>query len=224
MATRLTTAAQDAALRGVGRVDAMQVRPLDILGAWEFVPVLHGDARGQFAEWYKQDVFTDNVGYPLHVAQSNLSVSARGTLRGIHFALVPPSQAKYVFCPKGAILDVVADVRTGSPTYGQHEIVRLDATDRHALYVGEGLGHGFYALEDDTTVTYLVTAPYAPARELEVHPLDPALGIAWPREVEPLLSAKDLAAPTLAEANAQGLLPSYEECLAYYDSLRGRGQ
>lgn len=202
----------------------MRVRQLDILGAWEFVPVLHGDARGHFAEWYKEDVFTDAVGHPLHVAQANLSVSARGTLRGIHFAQVPPSQAKYVFCPRGAILDVVVDLRTGSPTYGQHEVVRLDATDRHAIYLAEGLGHGFYALEDDTTVTYLVTAPYNPVRELEVHPLDPALRIAWPQDIQPVLSAKDLAAPTLAEASAQGLLPSYDECLRYYQSLRGLGQ
>jgi dTDP-4-dehydrorhamnose 3,5-epimerase len=202
----------------------MRVRQLDILGAWEFVPVLHGDARGQFAEWYKETVFTEAVGHPLHVAQSNLSVSAKGTLRGIHFAQLPPSQAKYVFCPRGAILDVVVDLRAGSPTYGQHEMLRLDATDRHALYLAEGLGHGFYALEAATTVTYLVTAPYNPGRELEVHPLDPALGISWPQQVEPLLSAKDLAAPTLAEANAKDLLPSYDECLAYYDSLRGLGQ
>ena len=202
----------------------MRVRPLDILGAWEFIPVVHGDARGQFAEWYKETVFTEAVGHPLRVAQSNLSVSAKGTLRGIHLAQVPPSQAKYVFCPRGAILDVVVDVRTGSPTYGQHEIVRLDDTNRHALYVAEGLGHGFYALEDDTTVSYLVTAPYTPDRELEVHPLDPALAIAWPQEIEPNMSAKDLAAPTLDEAADKGLLPSYDECLAYYESLRGRGQ
>jgi dTDP-4-dehydrorhamnose 3,5-epimerase len=202
----------------------MDVRPLDIAGAWEFTPKQHGDARGLFAEWYKEDVFRDNVGYPLHVAQSNLSVSARGTLRGIHFAQLAPSQAKYVFCPKGSILDVVVDIRPGSPTYGQHEIVRLDDVDRKALYIGEGLGHGFYAEQDGTAVTYLVTAPYTPSREFEVHPLDPALAIPWPQDVEPLLSPKDLAAPTLAEAKDQGLLPQYEECLAFYDSLRGRGQ
>jgi dTDP-4-dehydrorhamnose 3,5-epimerase len=202
----------------------MDVRPLDIAGAWEFTPRQHGDSRGLFAEWYKQDVFTDAVGYPLSMAQSNLSVSAKGTLRGIHFAQLAPSQAKYVFCPQGSILDVVVDLRVGSPTYGQHEIVRLDDVDRKALYIGEGLGHGFYAERDGTTVTYLVSAPYAPSREFEVNPLDPALAIAWPQDVEPLLSAKDVAAPTLQEAADQGLLPVYEECLAFYDSLRGRGQ
>ncbi len=202
----------------------MDVRALEISGAWEFTPKQHGDSRGLFAEWYKEDVFTDNVGYPLHVAQSNLSVSAKGTLRGIHFAQLAPSQAKYVFCPQGSILDVVVDLRVGSPTYGQHEIVRLDDVERKALYLGEGLGHAFYAEQDGSTVTYLVTAPYAPTREFEIHPLDPALNIAWPQDIEPLMSAKDLAAPTLAEAKDQGLLPVYEECLAFYDSLRGRGQ
>ena len=202
----------------------MDVRPLDIVGAWEFSPRQHGDARGLFAEWYKEDVFTDAVGYPLNVAQANVSVSAVGTLRGIHAARVPPSQAKYVFCPRGSVLDVVVDLRTGSPTYGQHEIVRLDDVDRKALYIGEGLGHGFFAEQDHSTVTYLVSAPYDPVHEFEIHPLDPALGIDWPRDIEPTLSAKDLAAPTLQEANDQGLLPSYEECLTYYDSLRGRGQ
>jgi dTDP-4-dehydrorhamnose 3,5-epimerase len=202
----------------------MQVRALDIRGAWEFTPVQHGDARGLFAEWYKELVFTEAVGHPLHVAQSNLSVSSAGTLRGIHFAQLAPSQAKYVFCPKGSILDVVVDLRAGSPTYGEHELVRLDDVDRRALYLAEGLGHAFYAEQDGSTVTYLVSAPYAPEREFGVHPLDPTLGIPWPQDLEPLLSPKDLEAPTLKEAADQGILPSYEECLAFYDTLRGRGQ
>jgi dTDP-4-dehydrorhamnose 3,5-epimerase len=202
----------------------MKVRALDIHGAWEFTPQQHGDARGLFAEWYKEPVFTEAVGHPLHVAQSNVSVSSAGTLRGIHFAQLAPSQAKYVFCPRGSILDVVVDLRTGSPTYGQHEVVRLDDVDRKALYLAEGLGHGFYAEQDGSTVTYLVTAPYAPTREFGIQPLDPALGIAWPQDLEPLLSPKDVAAPTLEDAAQQGILPTYDECLAFYETLRGRGQ
>ena len=202
----------------------MDVRALEISGAWEFTPRQHGDSRGLFAEWYKEDVFLEHVGHPLHVAQSNLSVSAKGTLRGIHFAQLAPSQAKYVFCPQGSILDVVVDLRVGSPTYGRHEVIRLDDVDRKALYLAEGLGHGFYAEHDGSTVTYLVTAPYTPSREFEVHPLDPALAIAWPQDIEPLMSPKDLAAPTLEQAKARGLLPEYGECVAFYESLRGRGQ
>jgi dTDP-4-dehydrorhamnose 3,5-epimerase len=143
-------------------------------------------------------------------------------LRGVHFADVPPSQAKYVTCVRGAVLDVVIDIRVGSPTYGQWEAVRLDDDTRHAVFLAEGLGHAFMALTDDATVVYLCSAGYAPEREHGIHPLDPALGIEWPEGIEPLLSPKDEQAPTLAEAERQGLLPSYETCLAYYEELRGR--
>jgi len=148
-------------------------------------------------------------------------------LRGIHFADVPPGQAKYVTCPKGAVLDVVVDIRVGSPTFGVWDTVLLDDVDRRAIYLGEGLGHAFFSLEDDSTVMYLCSTGYSPGREHGVHPLDPAIGIEWPttdrqgRPVAPQLSAKDTAAPTLAEAEAQGLLPRYDEVTAYVESLRG---
>jgi len=92
------------------------------------------------------------------------------------------------------------------------------------VYVGEGLGHAFLALEDGTAINYLLSEPYAPGREHGVHPLDPALGIAWPDDVEPVLSDKDRAAPTLAEAEAAGLLPSYDACQAYVAELAARGR
>jgi dTDP-4-dehydrorhamnose 3,5-epimerase len=151
------------------------------------------------------------------------SVSRRGSLRGIHYADVPPSQAKYVTCVRGAVLDVVVDIRVGSPTFGQWESTLLDDVDLKAIYVAEGLGHAFIALSDEATVTYLCSAPYAPRREHGINPLDPALGITWPSDIEPLLSAKDAEAPSLEEARAQGLLPSYDECLAFYAELRTRG-
>jgi dTDP-4-dehydrorhamnose 3,5-epimerase len=141
-------------------------------------------------------------------------------LRGIHFADVPPGQAKYVTCTSGAALDVVVDIRVGSPTFGTWDSVLLDGTDRRAIYVAEGLGHAFLALSDQTVITYLCSAGYAPGREHGVHPLDPALGIAWPAGVQPLLSPKDAAAPTLADAENAGLLPSYADCVAYYRTLR----
>jgi dTDP-4-dehydrorhamnose 3,5-epimerase len=150
-----------------------------------------------------------------------MSVSARGTVRGIHFADVPPGQAKYVTCVAGAVLDVVVDIRVGSPTFGQWESVRLDTVERRAVYLSEGLGHGFCALEDGSTVVYLCSEGYAPQREHEVHPLDPGIGIDWGLPVAELrLSDKDSAAPTLAEARESGLLPSYDECVAYRAVLR----
>jgi dTDP-4-dehydrorhamnose 3,5-epimerase len=196
----------------------VKIRPLSIDGAWEITPVQHGDPRGLFMEWYRFDHLAEAVGHPLRLAQGNLSVSARGVVRGIHFADVPPSQAKYVSCVRGAVVDVVVDLRSGSPTFGQHELVRLDEVDRRAVYLAEGLGHGFCALTDDATLNYLCSETFAPTREHAVHPLDPELGIVWPAD-EPQLSAKDAAAPTLAEWIANGGLPDYEECQNYYASL-----
>ncbi|MCW2941153.1 MAG: dTDP-4-dehydrorhamnose 3,5-epimerase, partial [Actinomycetia bacterium] len=147
------------------------------------------------------------------------SVSARGVLRGIHFADVPPGQAKYVTCVAGAILDVAVDLRVGSPTFGAWEAVRLDDVSRKGLYLAEGLGHAFLALTDQATVVYLCSEPYNPTGEHGVNPLDPEIGIAWPAGIEPLLSPKDAAAPTLAQAREAGLLPDYEQCTKFYRNL-----
>ena len=198
----------------------VSIRALSIAGAWEFAPRVHEDDRGVFLESYRADVLEDAIGHRLHVAQVNQSVSRRGTVRGIHFADVPPGQAKYVTCPRGTILDVVVDIRVGSPTFGRWESVRLDETDRRAVYVAEGLGHAFMALTDEATVNYLCSEPYAPGREHGVNPLDPAIGIDWPTDIAPRVSAKDADAPTLEEAGRDGLLPSYAECLAFYEQLR----
>lgn len=198
----------------------MQIEELPIEGAWVVTPRIHGDDRGAFLEWFKDPVFHEAVGQRLDLAQANCSVSARGVVRGIHFADVPPSQAKYVTCVKGAVLDVIVDIRVGSPTFGQWTSVLLDDRDRRAVYLSEGLGHGFASLADGSTVVYLCSEPYAPTREHEVHPLDPALGIDWQLAgTEPELSGKDAAAPTLAEAAERGLLPTWEECTAYRDAL-----
>ncbi|MET7732514.1 dTDP-4-dehydrorhamnose 3,5-epimerase [Streptomyces sp. NPDC005402] len=197
------------------------MRELGIAGAWVHEPKVFPDARGSFHEWFKGADFAESTGHGLNLAQANCSVSSRGTLRGIHFADVPPSQAKYVKCVRGAVLDVIVDIRTGSPTYKQWEAVRLDDVDHHSVYLSEGLGHAFMALTDDATVVYLCSEGYAPQREHGIHPLDPELGIEWPSGLTPVLSDKDSAAPTLAEAEAKGLLPSYEACQAYQARLRG---
>jgi len=203
----------------------VQVDELKVPGAWSFTPRQFPDPRGVFLEWFKAQVLEQAVGHPLTVKQANHSVSSRGTLRGVHFADVPPGQAKYVYCTRGAVLDVVVDLRVGSPTFGVSDAVRLDDVDRRGVYLSEGLGHAFLSLTDDANVTYLCSEPYSPTGEHGVHPLDPALGLNWPADVEPLLSEKDAAAPTLAEAEQQGLLPSYDACVRFYESLRsGSGQ
>jgi len=204
----------------------MDYRELSIEGAWEITPQRHGDQRGMFLEWFKEPSFVGQLGHSFGLAQANLSVSAAGVLRGIHFADVPPSQAKYVTCPKGAVLDVVVDIRVGSPTFGTWDSVLLDDIDRRAVYLSEGLGHAFLSLEDGSTVVYLCSEPFTPAREHGINPLDPAIGIDWPtvaRDGSPLtydFSAKDEAAPMLADAVDAGLLPSYEAAKAYRAGLK----
>jgi dTDP-4-dehydrorhamnose 3,5-epimerase len=200
----------------------VRVRELAIRGAWEFTPQQFGDDRGMFLEWFKGDEFRDLVGRDLDLRQANMSVSAAGVIRGIHFADIPPGQAKYVTCPKGAVFDVVVDIRVGSPTFGAWDAVLLDDVDRRAVYVSEGLGHGFCSLEDGSVVTYLCSAGYAPSREHGIAALDRAVGIDWPsraRGGSPLtheLSAKDAAAPTLRQAAETGLLPAYADASAYF--------
>ena len=201
----------------------MEIRELTVPDAWELTPRQFPDDRGTFLEYYKADVLEQAVGHRLDLAQANCSVSARGVVRGVHFADVPPSQAKYVTCLSGAVLDVVVDIRVGSPSFGTWDAVRLDDVDRRALYLAEGLGHAFMALTDGAVVAYLCSAPYAPGREHGVHPLDPALALPWPDDVAPLLSPKDAEAPTLLEAQAAGLLPTYEDCQAFYAELREKG-
>lgn len=203
----------------------MQVRELSVPGSFEITPRIHADDRGAFLEWFRSDRFEEMTGHPFTLAQTNCSVSSAGTLRGIHFAELPPGQAKYVSCLSGAVLDVVVDIRVGSPTFGAWDSVLLDDVDRRAIYLGEGLGHAFMALEDNSVVTYLCSAPYAPGREHGVHPLDPAVGITWPTEardgspLRPLLSPKDEVAPKLADAQAAGVLPTWEAAQAYVRGL-----
>lgn len=204
----------------------MTYRELTIPGAWEITPLQHGDPRGVFLEYFQGCPFLDEVGHGFDLQQANCSVSAAGVLRGIHYADVPPGQAKYVTCARGAVLDVVVDTRWGSPTFGKWDSVLLDDVDRRAIYLSEGLGHAFVSLEDDSTVLYLCSTGYAPGREHGIHPLDPEIGIDWPtadragRPLSVLLSDKDLSAPTLAGAARQGLLPRHSEVSAYAESLR----
>lgn len=197
----------------------MDVRELAIPGVLEFTPRQFGDARGLFLEWYRADRLAEVTGHQLSLAQANLSVSARGVVRGIHYAEVPPGQAKYVICPTGQVLDVVVDIRVGSPTYGQWDSVLLDDTDRRAIYLPEGIGHGFCALSELATVVYLCSTPYAPDREHTVNAFDPELGIDWGTD-QPTMSDRDQTAPTLAEAERAGLLPDYQQCLSFTESLR----
>lgn len=198
----------------------MQVRELSVPDAWEITPLVRGDERGDFLEWYRFDRLEEATGRSIELRQANTSVSKRGVVRGIHYADIPPSQAKYVTAMHGAVLDFVIDIRVGSPTFGQWDSVVLDDTDRKAVFLSEGLGHAFIALTDDAVVSYLVTDTYAPTREHGISPSDPSVGLVFPPDAgEPLLSAKDLAAPSLEEARSAGLLPTWNDAKAFYAAL-----
>ncbi len=190
----------------------MQISPLPIPGAYVVEPRIHNDPRGSFHEWFRGDMLYEKTGLRFPVEQANWSVSTRGTIRGIHFAQFPLSQAKYVTCPQGAIWDVVVDIRVGSATYGKWTAVELTETNRKAVVISEGLGHAFMALAESTTAMYLCTTTYNPTREKGVLPTDSDINIQWPLSYKPILSAKDAQAPTLKQAHSQGILPSVEDC------------
>jgi epimerase EvaD len=192
----------------------MEYRKLKVEGAVEFVPRLFPDERGQFAAPYQQSVFAAAVGRPFFpVAQTNWSVSQRGALRGIHFTAAPPGSMKYVYCAHGSFIDMVVDLRVGSPTFGAWDATHIDSREPRAVYLPAGLGHALLSLEDGTVVTYLWSEEYAAENEFGISALDPVVGLPIPDDIDIILSERDRNAPSMAEARAQGILPSYADCL-----------
>jgi dTDP-4-dehydrorhamnose 3,5-epimerase len=196
----------------------MRFRPLGVEGAWEITPRQIPDERGLFAEGFRADLLAEHTGHPMVVRQTNISISVVGAIRGIHYASLPTSQAKYVTAVAGAFLDYVVDIRVGSPTFGHYDVVRLDTLNRRAVYVSEGLGHMLVCLDAGTAV-YLCSSTHEPSREKGLTPFDEQVAIPWPPGLDPIVSDRDRRAPTLAQAGAAGLLPDYAECLAFRQSL-----
>ncbi len=186
----------------------MEFKSLGIEGAWAAESPVWGDERGFFREWFKLADISKMAGRDFSVEQANISSSARGVVRGIHYSLAEGGQAKWVTCVNGLIRDVIVDIRPASPTYGKSVVVELSGALGNAVLIGEGLGHAFVSLEDASIVAYLVSSPFSPTNEYEVNPLDPELGIEWGLPVGELrLSPKDAAAPSLAERLNQNKLP-----------------
>jgi epimerase EvaD len=200
----------------------MKARRLAVEGATEFTPELFPDERGIFVSPFQGPAFSEASWGPVYpVAQVSISVSKQGVVRGLHLTLTPPGMARYVHCPRGSALDIVADLRLGSPTFGQTDSVILDQEAFRAVYLPVGVGHAFVALEDDTVVSYLLSKSYVPAHELTVSVFDPSLGLPIPAGIEPIMSAKDRDAPTLAHLRASGLLPQYSVCREIERTLLG---
>ncbi|MFI6507595.1 dTDP-4-dehydrorhamnose 3,5-epimerase family protein [Streptosporangium sp. NPDC050855] len=195
----------------------MRHRELAVAGAFVFDPEVRSDPRGSFASPYQESAFAAATGRPLFpVAQTGRNVSRRGVVRGLHYTLTPPGTAKYVFCAGGRALDMVVDLRVGSPTFGRWEAVELTAGNGRAVYLPPGAGHAFAALEDDTVMCSLLSAEYREEDDLTLSVLDEDLALPLPGGRPPALSERDAAAPTLAEAAAHGLLPDYRPAPAPY--------
>ena len=196
----------------------MKAQPLKISGSWKIEFQKFDDNRGFFYESFKEEDFEKLIGRNLNIKQTNTSSSSKGSVRGIHYALVPPSQAKLVQCQRGSIKDYVIDIRVDSPTFGQFEEIELNENSASAVFIEEGLAHAFVALENQTVVTYFVTEKYNPEREKGINPFDKTLNVKWP-DLELILSEKDKQAISLDESKAQGLLPNYDDCKKFIKSI-----
>lgn len=191
-----------------------EITEMSVRDAYRIVPASLPDRRGSFFEAWRLSDLEARIGHAFGVAQVNYSTSKRNTLRGIHGTTVPPGQAKLVTCVRGAALDVVVDLRVGSPTFGQFDTTLQEAGSGIGVYLADGLGHAFLALTDDTCMNYLCSQEYVPGTMIDIQALDPDLGIPWPLDGPPIMSDKDAAAPTLARAVELGVLPSFQAVTA----------
>ena len=184
----------------------LKVLPTKLAGVYIIEPQVFSDARGFFMETYHQRRYTES-GINCNFVQDNLSRSVRGALRGLHYQVQQP-QAKLIQVIKGAVFDVVVDIRRGSPSFGQWIGVDLSEENKRQLFVPQGFAHGFCALSEAADLVYKCTDFYAPEDEGGILWSDPDLAIDWP-VAEPLISAKDSRLPRLAAVPPEKL-PSYE--------------
>ncbi|MGW0121035.1 dTDP-4-dehydrorhamnose 3,5-epimerase family protein [Streptomyces sp. NPDC003327] len=190
----------------------MLITEMKVPGAYRVEPEPLSDRRGHFFESVRESAILAGTGWDFAVRQVNYSVSKKNTLRGIHGTKVPPGQAKFVTCVRGAALDIAVDLRVGSPTFGHYDVTYQSPETGTAVYLPDGIGHAFLALTDDTCMSYLCSQEYVPGTMIDVDALDPEIGLPWELKEPPIRSDKDAVAPTLAEAAALGLLPTYEQC------------
>ena len=186
----------------------MELTPLDIEGVWLAESPVWSDDRGFFREWFKSEDIRNETGRDFGIEQANISLSSRGTLRGIHYSVAPRGQAKWITCVVGSIKDVIVDIRPDSKSFGRWIEVELRGDSGEAVLISEGLGHGFLALEDNTAVAYLVSTPFSTTHEYEINPLDEKIAINWGMDISQLkISDKDKNAPSLLQRFGDRKLP-----------------
>ena len=178
----------------------MKFIPQVIPDVWVIEPKVYGDHRGYFVETFRQDKFEDALGYKVNFIQDNESKSSKGVLRGLHFQIAPQAQSKLVQVIEGAVLDVVVDIRKGSPSFGQHVAVELSDDNKKQMFIPRGFAHGFVVLTDTATLAYKVDNYYSPECDRGLAFDDIDLNIDWQlTKQQLLLSDKDTQQPTLAE-------------------------
>jgi dTDP-4-dehydrorhamnose 3,5-epimerase len=186
----------------------MELTPLGIEGAWLAESPVWKDDRGFFREWFKAENVKSVTGLDFGIEQANISVSSKGTLRGIHYSIAPRGQSKWITCISGSMQDVIVDIRPTSKTFGQWIDIELRGDSGKSVFISAGLGHGFLALEEQSAVAYLISTTYSQDHEFEINPFDQKIGIKWAMEVSDLkISGKDKSAPTLAQRLVEGKLP-----------------
>jgi len=186
----------------------MNITKLDIGGAYYIEAKRHADERGWFQEWFKKSELQKQIDFDFTPVQANISRSAKGVVRGIHYSIAPEGQAKLVTVMNGAIDDYIIDINPNSKNFGKWVRVHLTAQDGNAVILPPHAGHAFQALTDNTIVCYLVTAEFNPEVEMSITPYCKTLNIPWDRTVTPLVSKKDAEAPTLTALLSTDKLPS----------------
>jgi dTDP-4-dehydrorhamnose 3,5-epimerase len=188
----------------------MTIQELSISGTYVATHRVFPDERGLFREWFKaEDIATIDKGFS--VQQANFSKSKQFVIRGIHYSLAPEGQAKIVTCASGRIVDVLVDLRIGSPTYLRVEYIELSDDSGKVVFIPTGVGHGFIVESETAAVVYLTSSGYAPGYEKAICPTDPTLGIAWklPYMGNWIISEADRLAPTFSQAKLNFQLPAY---------------
>ena len=185
------------------------VTPTSIEGAWIVTPDRFGDERGWFQEWFRASRLREETGVDFRPVQTNVSKSARGTVRGVHYSMATGGQGKFVTVISGAIDDYVVDIRLGSPTFGEWTKIRLTADEPMAVLIDPHLGHAFHAVNDNTIVCYLVDAEYNPTAELGISPRELLFSGDDLDSSYFLLSDRDRDAPSLNDRVKTGELPKY---------------
>ena len=187
----------------------MRITPLGIEGSWLIESAVHKDHRGFFTEWFKWSFIQEATGFNFVPVQANLSKSAKGVVRGIHYSLATRGQAKLVTVVSGSIVDYIVDIRIGSPTFGKYVAHELDSSDGASILLAHDLGHCFESKSASTLVSYLVSSEYDPHTEMAISPRCKTLDIQWFSEDLRIISERDEMAPDLTTQQTNHLLPFY---------------